>query len=194
MAASCSPRPYSISPLSRCAPPGTDIEPPLNPGRPDTTQRHFPPNPFATNRGSTPTKTGLARWLTRSGLSTSPACRSWGTCRSPTVRGPPRETPPTRRGRWAASHHWHPNRAGSGHAIKLRAPRCPQPDISGLLARSRPGAVSTRDRTAEVSGQDRGSKAVTGRAGQVARRTFPPFGYKTAPGIGARPDRGSTAA
>ena len=39
-----------------------------------------------------------------------------------------------------------------------------------------------------------GSNAVMGRPGQVARRTFPPFGYKTAPGIEARPDRGSTAA
>ena len=50
--------------------------------------------------------------------------------------------------------------------------------------------MTTRARTAEVSGQDRGSNAVTGRAGQVACRTFPPFGYKTAPGIGARPGLG----
>ena len=63
---------------------------------------------------------------------------------------------------------------------------------SGLVACSRPGAVTARDRTAEVSGQDRGSNAVRGRAGQVARRTFPPFGYETAPGIGARPGLGLT--
>jgi hypothetical protein len=61
---------------------------------------------------------------------------------------------------------------------------------SGLLARSRPGAATTRDRTAEVSGQDRGSNAARGRAGQAARRTFTPFGHKTAPGIGARPGLG----
>jgi hypothetical protein len=58
------------------------------------------------------------------------------------------------------------------------------------MARSRPGTVTTRDRTAEASGQDRGSKAARGRAGQAARRTFRPFGYKTAPGIGARPGLG----
>ena len=50
--------------------------------------------------------------------------------------------------------------------------------------------MTTRGRTAEVSGQDRGSKAARARAGQPARRTFPPFGYKTAPGIGARPGLG----
>ena len=46
----------------------------------------------------------------------------------------------------------------------------------------------------EASGQDRGSNAVACRPGQEARRTFPPFVYETAPGIGAQRDRGSTAA
>jgi hypothetical protein len=42
----------------------------------------------------------------------------------------------------------------------------------------------------QVPGQDRGSKALRGRPGQETRRTFPPFGYETPPGIGARPGLG----
>jgi hypothetical protein len=89
-----------------------------------------------------------------------------------------------------------PNARGLTPAAPATAPRVqsqhrlPATGHSGLLVCSRPGAVTARDRTAEVSGQDRGSKAARGRPRQVARRTFPPFGYKTAPGIGARPGLG----
>ena len=43
-------------------------------------------------------------------------------------------------------------------------------------------------------GQDCGSNGVGCHPGHEARRTFPPFGYETAPGIGASRERGSTAA
>ena len=100
---------------------------------------------------------------------------------------------PSRSRRWATRPASRPAGRLRGWA-RVKSTTLPATGHSGLLARSRPGAVTTRDRTAEVPGQDRGSKAARGRAGRVARRTFPSFVYETAPGILARPDCGSTAA
>jgi putative ABC transport system permease protein len=61
--------------------------------------------------------------------------------------------------------------------------------IDGLAAEL-PTGIGRRRSQAE----DCGSKAVTCRPGQEARRTFRPFGYETAVESGTRRDRGSTAA
>jgi putative ABC transport system permease protein len=61
--------------------------------------------------------------------------------------------------------------------------------IDGLAAEL-PTGIGRRRSQAE----DCGSKAVTCRPGQEARRTFRPFGYETALESGTRRDRGSTAA
>jgi len=89
----------------------------------------------------------------------------------------------------AAKTHPHAAPHRLGHAGP------PRPRRPGAAGRSAPRARPCRSsRPVRVQGRDCGSKAPRGRPGNQARRTFPPFGHETSPGIGARRDRGSTAA